>query len=377
MAQGLSVKLDSFLKPFRGRGDNFQTFWSKFLVLADANGWDTGEKKMAKLPLLLDGAAYTVVDQLSADDKKDPAKVKEALETAFSPSPAEAYHLFVARRLLLDEPVDAYVADLRRLLELSKHAISGDGKDPVLIEQFLSGLPTEVGKTLRLAHAADPHTISQLVSKARTMQSSGGVERAAAAISPSVLCYHCNQVGHLQRNCPRRGGGATGNSGGSGLVVDGPPQQYNIGSWIADLDIRSARIRQHLDEAYATADFMAEPTSKFSDGDRVLLRRPPRSQKRCTPFESGWVVSKHVGPSTVLIRHATRNAEKIVNVELVKPDRSPHEENIAEHPTPDTVEENAGDEEYTLEFSAVQPGSTPRYQLRDRAQLQAPARLDM
>ena len=216
MAQGLSVKLDSFLKPFRGRGDNFQTFWSKFLVLADANGWDTGEKKMAKLPLLLDGAAYTVVDQLSADDKKDPAKVKEALETAFSPSPAEAYHLFVARRLLLDEPVDAYVADLRRLLELSKHAISGDGKDPVLIEQFLSGLPTEVGKTLRLAHAADPHTISQLVSKARTMQSSGGVERAAAAISPSVLCYHCNQVGHLQRNCPRRGGGATGNSGGGG-----------------------------------------------------------------------------------------------------------------------------------------------------------------
>ena len=91
---------------------------------------------MAKLPLLLDGAAYTVVDQLSADDKKDPAKVKEALETAFSSSPAEAYHLFVARRLLLDEPVDAYVADLRRLLELSKHAISGDGKDPVLVEQF-------------------------------------------------------------------------------------------------------------------------------------------------------------------------------------------------------------------------------------------------
>ena len=78
MAQGLSVKLDSFLKPFRGRGDNFQTFWSKFIVLAEANGWDTDAK-------LLDGAAYTVVDQLSTDDKKDPEKVKDALETAFSP----------------------------------------------------------------------------------------------------------------------------------------------------------------------------------------------------------------------------------------------------------------------------------------------------
>ena len=216
MAQGLSVKLDSFLKPFRGRGDNFQTFWSKFIVLAEANGWDTDAKRMAKLPLLLDGAAYTVVDQLSTDDKKDSEKVKDALETAFSPSPAEAYHLFVARRLSLDEPVDTYVADLRRLLQLSKHTISGDSKVPVLIELFLSGLPTEVGKTVRLANAADLHTISQLVSKARTMQSSGGVERAAAATSPSVLCYHCNQVGHLQRNCPCRGGGAMGNSGGGG-----------------------------------------------------------------------------------------------------------------------------------------------------------------
>ena len=111
----MSLKLDSFLKPFRCRpDDNFQTFWSKFLVLAEASGWDTNAKKMARLPLLLDGAAYTIVDQLPDADKKDPDKVKTALETAFSPSSAEAYHLFVGRRLLLDEPVDSYVSQICR-----------------------------------------------------------------------------------------------------------------------------------------------------------------------------------------------------------------------------------------------------------------------
>ena len=66
----------------------------------------------------------------------------------------------------------------------------------------MSGLPAEIGKTLCLAHAADEHTISQLVSKARTMQASNGVARAAAATT-AMLCYNCNQVGHLRRNCPR------------------------------------------------------------------------------------------------------------------------------------------------------------------------------
>ena len=95
------------------------------------------------------------------------------------------------------------------------------------------------------------------------------------------------------------------------------------------------------------------------------------------------MVCKHVGPSTVLIRHTTRNAEKIVNVELVKPDLVPHEESIAAPPRPDTDAESTDDEQYTLEFSAVQPGSTAApstpggYQLCDRVQLQAPVRLDM
>ena len=120
---------------------------------------------MARLPLLLDGAAFVVVDQMSDDDRKDPKKVKAALETPFAPSAAEAYHLFVGRRLALEE--DIFVPDLQRLLKLSKHTLAADGKDPVLIEQFLSGLQAEFIRTLRLEHEAKSHTLPELVTKAR------------------------------------------------------------------------------------------------------------------------------------------------------------------------------------------------------------------
>ena len=177
----MSLKLGGFLKPFKGvRGDDLASFWKKFEVLCVAEKWDSDDDKMARLPLLLDGAAFVVVDQMSDGDRKDPKKVKAALETAFAPSAAEAYHLFVGRHLPLDETVDIFVADLQRLLKLSKHTLAADGKDPVLIEQFLSGLPAEFSRTLRLEHAAKSH--------------SPGAGDQGYSNSPSVTRFH--QVVH-------------------------------------------------------------------------------------------------------------------------------------------------------------------------------------
>ena len=65
----------------------------------------------------------------------------------------------------------------------------------------------------------------------------------------------------------------------------------------------------------------------------MLLHRPARSQKRHSPFESGWIVVKQVAQSTVLIRHQTSGAEKIVNVELVKTDApSPADAEVEDRP---------------------------------------------
>ena len=49
----MSLKLDGFLRPYRGSGDDWDQFWSKFLVLADVSGWDTEEKAMSRFPLFL------------------------------------------------------------------------------------------------------------------------------------------------------------------------------------------------------------------------------------------------------------------------------------------------------------------------------------
>ena len=65
--------VESFLRPFRGRGDDLSAFWSKFTVLSSARGWNTDEKRMSHLPLFLDGAAFVLYDQLSNEDKRDPA----------------------------------------------------------------------------------------------------------------------------------------------------------------------------------------------------------------------------------------------------------------------------------------------------------------
>ena len=75
----------------------------------------------------------------------------------------------------------------------------------------------------------------------------------------------------------------------------------------------------------------------------MLLRSDPR-QKRSYPFEKGWVVSKIISPSTVVIRFRCfrRKREKVVNVSLIKHDPS-----------------NDGDETSSAEDEgAVQPAGT-------------------
>ena len=57
--------------------------------------------------------------------------------------------------------MDAYLADLKRLLTLSGHKIA-DNSDPVLIEQFLSGLPADIGHHVRMASATQKLTVTDM-----------------------------------------------------------------------------------------------------------------------------------------------------------------------------------------------------------------------
>lgn len=48
----MALKLDGFLPPYRGSGDNWGQFLTKCHVLAEVSGWDTEEKNENPVPTL-------------------------------------------------------------------------------------------------------------------------------------------------------------------------------------------------------------------------------------------------------------------------------------------------------------------------------------
>ena len=169
------------------------------------------DKKTKKLPLFLEGDSYVVWDELSDGDKKDPAKVKEALEAAFSLTAAQAYRAFRNMKLHGEESVDRYTADRKRLLKMSGQDVASDRKNRVVIEQFRSGLPTEYARQARTN--ADTDTIQKCVTYVRKLRSaerpSGTADgMAAASMGPGsqakFLCYECNEPGHRDKEFPKK-----------------------------------------------------------------------------------------------------------------------------------------------------------------------------
>ena len=125
-------------------------------------GWDTDKKKMKRLLLFFEGDAVIVFSKMEASDKADKAKVASLIHKSFNVTPSEAYRQFKSRKLLVDETLEAYLADLRRMLALAGHADTGE-KDAVVIEQFVACLPSEFQKELRLSSAGKELSVLECV----------------------------------------------------------------------------------------------------------------------------------------------------------------------------------------------------------------------
>ena len=64
-----SINMDGYLRAFKGKGEDFQLFWRKFLVLCRLQKLSTETDRMASLPLFLDVDAFHLYEQLSDTDK--------------------------------------------------------------------------------------------------------------------------------------------------------------------------------------------------------------------------------------------------------------------------------------------------------------------
>ena len=203
-------------------------FWAKFNVVARSQKWDSDEKKMEQFPLFLDGDAFLIFDRMDAADQKKPDEVVKRMREAFGLTKSQAYKSFVSRKLRAGESPDGYVADLQRLAKLSGHASGGD-TDSMVIEQMIVGLPSVMAQQVRLALAGKEKKVSGILELIRALQqvnSTDDVDLGAATASfnsckigpaagtsgetskRSVMCFRCNQIGHVRKNCPMKSSGS-------------------------------------------------------------------------------------------------------------------------------------------------------------------------
>ena len=187
---------------------------------------------MTNFPIFLDGDAFLIYNGMMSADRKMESDVVARITKSFSMTESFAYQAFIARRLKCDESVDAFVANLKRLCELSGHKVVDD-EDSVVIQQLLAGLPPDYNRQVRLSLVGKRTTISDCVGIVRALRTSdldsASWKFAAAATSDSstrnhvtgtsssnvhssksVLCFRCGETSHMWRHFPKTksGGGS-------------------------------------------------------------------------------------------------------------------------------------------------------------------------
>lgn len=159
------------------------------------------------------------------------------------------------------------------------------------------------------------------------------------------------------------------------LVVSQQESTQSLSEWSSDLERRAAAMRDYVEEVLSALDFVedAEPTCSFSVGDTVQLRNSSRSQKLMPAFQRSWTVKKVLSGSTVVVRRG--HAEKVVNVDLIKPDVPDASQAVDERDDAEPGDESTISLYYDSEDDHTPVYQPTRYNLRNRAALRAPAHL--
>ena len=199
------MRISDFVQPYSGEADVVQWLDKLHHVCRRMK-----ECVADVLPLFLEGPAYAVYSEMSDDKKDDANAIAAVLKEAFGLDGFRAYEQLTSRSWRAGEPVDVFLAELRRLAKLA-----GVDNEVLLRRAFIVGLPTFVSRELRAMADVSTTALPVILDRARALMAESPTREPAALSSVATVsahgdsrrrradrrCFKCDGP-HLVRDCP-------------------------------------------------------------------------------------------------------------------------------------------------------------------------------